>query len=210
MSLEERLQELKKDLLHPDGPRVSRMGNYPFAIFQYDPVEEFEMRQHISGLISELRRNGWSVRHISLMKLLLDRLKNDADPNAVTNIVATEKRMFERHRDRDIPEAIQRILEYLNEKVQIDLEGPDGLARNVIETIQAQCESEPAERTLILISRAGALYPFYRTSGLLKYLDGNTFSAFVILLYPGQRIGKSRLKFMGQTAPESDYRPTIY
>ena len=33
--------ELRRDLLHDDGPRISTMRNYRFAILQYLPRDEF-------------------------------------------------------------------------------------------------------------------------------------------------------------------------
>ena len=67
-----------------------------------------------------------------------------------------------------------------------------------------------AERTLALIGRAGALYPFFRSSALLKHLDGRTEHVPVVLLYPGERRSKTSLSFMGELEPDSDYRPRIY
>jgi hypothetical protein len=63
---------------------------------------------------------------------------------------------------------------------------------------------------LALIGRAGALYPFYRTSGLLKYLAGRTLGVPVVLLYPGERRGENGLSFMSILEPDRDYRPRIY
>ena len=74
----------------------------------------------------------------------------------------------------------------------------------------AAAHPDKAERTLALVGRAGALYPFFRTSSLLKHLDGQTGQVPVVLLYPGARQGESGLSFMGITKPDRDYRPRIY
>ena len=60
------------------------------------------------------------------------------------------------------------------------------------------------------IGRAGALYPFFRSSALLRDLDGKTKHVPVVLLYPGTRLGPTGLSFMGVLNPDSDYRPRIY
>jgi hypothetical protein len=60
------------------------------------------------------------------------------------------------------------------------------------------------------IGRAGALYPFLRTSALLRHLDGRTRNVPVVLLYPGERQGATGLRFMGILNPDNDYRPRIY
>ena len=66
------------------------------------------------------------------------------------------------------------------------------------------------DRTLALIGRAGALYPFFRSSALLRHLDGGTRNVPVVLLYPGERRGPTGLSFMGILDPDNDYRPRIY
>jgi hypothetical protein len=45
---------------------------------------------------------------------------------------------------------------------------------------------------------------------LLKHLSGKTLNVPVVLLYPGERRGKSGLSFMGMFDADSDYRPRIY
>ena len=57
---------------------------------------------------------------------------------------------------------------------------------------------------------AGAVYPFFRSSALLRHLDGRTRNVPVVLLYPGERRGPTALSFMGVLDPDSDYRPRIY
>ena len=66
------------------------------------------------------------------------------------------------------------------------------------------------DRTLALIGRAGALYPFFRSSALLRHLDGKTRNVPVVLLYPGERRGSTGLSYMGRLNPDNDYRPRIY
>ena len=68
------------------------------------------------------------------------------------------------------------------------------------------------DRSLILIGRAGALHPFYRSSALLKHIDGKTRNLPVVLLYPGERPDPtgSGLSFMGELPSDRDYRPRIY
>lgn len=40
-SLDRACDALKKDLIHPDGPQISTMRNYRFAIWLYSPQDEF-------------------------------------------------------------------------------------------------------------------------------------------------------------------------
>ncbi len=54
------------------------------------------------------------------------------------------------------------------------------------------------------------MYPLFRSSALLRHLDGHTKNIPVVLLYPGERRGDKGLSFMGVLDPDSDYRPRIY
>ena len=72
-ALERALAALRGDLLDQNGPRISTMRNYRFAILPYRPEDEFKLRRHMTNLTTELRREGWSVLSVSLQKLLLDR-----------------------------------------------------------------------------------------------------------------------------------------
>jgi hypothetical protein len=105
-----------------------------------------------------------------------------------------------------------RGLSYLASKLTPLIEGPDGIAADCSRQICAHVAAHPdrVNRALALVGRAGALYPFFRSSALLRHLDGRTENVPVVLLYPGQRRGPTALSFMGALEPDSDYRPRIY
>ncbi|HQZ69299.1 MAG TPA: DUF1788 domain-containing protein, partial [Planctomycetaceae bacterium] len=92
------------------------------------------------------------------------------------------------------------------------IEGPEGIAADCSRIICEYADQNPdkLDRTLAVIGRAGALYPFFRSSALLRHLDGRTRNVPVVLLYPGERRGEKGLSFMGVLEPDSDYRPRIY
>ncbi len=201
-SLDDAIHALKRDLLADGGPQISTMRNYRFAILPYRPKDEFALRQRIRRLTDELRAQGWNVLPISLQKLLLDRIRATG-ANAVEALIAREKRLFERD-----PE---RALAHVRDKIAPHIEGPDGIAADVARLIAAFADENPdADRTLVLIGRAGALYPFFRSSALLKHIDGKTRNIPVVLLYPGERKDTTALSFMGEVAADRDYRPRIY
>lgn len=199
------LKALEQDLIDESGPRISTMRNYRFAIAVYDPGEEWELRRGVSALSERLKQEGWIVHTISLQRLFLDRLQRELGDRDLQRVIAREKGLFERG-------APERALNFLNEKISHFIEGPDGLAADVAAEIDELVKKHPdeAERIIVFIGRAGALYPFMRTSALLKFLDGRTHQVPVILLYPGRKDGDSGLSFMGITASDRDYRPRIY
>ena len=195
--------ELRKDLLRDGGPQISTVRNYNFAILPYKPDDEFALRRRIDALCNDLRDLGWSPEFIALHKLLLRRLRN-LEPEYVETLVAREKRLFDR--------SPQRSLNHLKDAVMEQIEGPNGLAADVIAEIQAiqQRHAGEEDKLVIFLGRAGALYPFLRTSALLKHIQDHTSNLPVVLLYPGSVVGDTGLSFMEEMPADRDYRPRIY
>ncbi len=194
---------LKADLMAEGGPKISPMRNYQFAIAVYPPDKEFKMRRKLRQMQDDLQAAGWSVLFVSLFQLFLDRLKA-MEPSYLDKLIAREKILSASQSDRG--------LNYLKEKIAPEIEGQDGLARDVITKIDefVSCNKLTPEKTLILLGRTGGLYPFFRSSGLLRYIDGKTGNLPVILLYPGERQDVSSLSFMEEQPADRDYRPRIY
>lgn len=202
-ALHEGVRALKADLLAEGGPRISTMRNYRFAILQYEPEAEFKLRRLIRGLTDDLLAAGWEVLTISLQRLLIERIRA-AGGAAIDGLVAREKRLYAKDP--------QRALDDIREKIAPFIEGPEGVAADVVRLI-GKFDDEHPDRTnqsLVLIGRSGALYPFFRSSALLKHIDGKTRNIPVVLLYPGKRHDRTGLSFMGELPPDRDYRPRIY
>jgi len=201
--LDEAFTAMRRDLIHADGPRISTMRNYRYAIIPYDPIDEFRLREHVQDTVGALSSSGWVVLTVSLHTLLLRRIHGLGD-DVVERLIAAERAAA--------AVAPERGLNYLRHKLGQELDGPNGIAADVSREIARFVETHPdqAERTVVFIGRAGALYPFFRVSALLKHLDGRTRNLPVVLLYPGDRKGAAGLSFMGELAPDRDYRPRIY
>jgi hypothetical protein len=201
--LDQAFEALCKDLINQDGPSISTMRNYRYAIVPYDPEEEFKLREHVQTTIGKLSSAGWVVLTISLHKLLLRRIRALGD-DIVQRLISAERAAA--------AVAPERGINYLRGKLGRELDGIDGIAADVSREITQFAEANPdkAERTVVFVGRAGALYPFFRVSALLKHLDGRTRNVPVVLLYPGARKGDAGLSFMGELAPDRDYRPRIY
>lgn len=202
-SLQQAIHALRSDLIQDDGPRISTMRNYRFAIVQYEPKDEFPLRREIRKLNTDLVANGWMVLTINLQKLLLDRVRTGG-MDFVQRLIDREKRISRRSSERGLQD-LQTTLAPL-------IEGPEGIAADCSRIIcdYADQNSITIDRTVAIVGRAGALYPFFRSSALLRHLDGRTRNVPVVLLYPGERRGDKGLSFMGVLEPDSDYRPRIY
>jgi hypothetical protein len=194
---------LRQDLIHEDGPRISTMRSYRFAIVQYLPHEEYTARGEVQQLSAELTAYGWVVFTVNLQKLLLDRIRSQED-NWAERVIEMERRVAKSDPERG--------LGYLAPKLANLIEGPDGIAADCSRVICDYAERHPdkVDRMLAIIGRAGALYPWFRSSALLRHLDGNTCNVPVVVLYPGEWRGGNSLSFMGMLNPDNDYRPRIY
>lgn len=201
--LQEAFAALRRDLIHEDGPRISTMRNYRFAIVQYLPTDEFKLRGEVQRLSADLVANGWMVLSLNLQTLLLDRIRAQ-DGDWSNHVIEMEGRMAQVGSERG--------LNYLKTKLDPLIEGPDGIAVDCGRIICEYADQHPdnIDRTLAIIGRAGALYPFFRSSALLRHIDGRTRNVPVVLLYPGERRGPTGLSFMGMLNPDNDYRPRIY
>ncbi len=214
VDLDGAIAALKRDLLTEGGPRISTIRTYNFGILPYPPDQEFKLRAKIHTLASELVEGGWEVRSIALQKLLFDRLQAEG-PEFVETLIATEKRHHAKAVDLTGNPAEPEpdvALKYLTAHIGDLIEGPTGIAADISREIDTLREEHPDKenRTVVFIGRAGALYPFFRTSALLRHLDGHTRNLPVVLLYPGARTDVTALSFMGVLEPDRDYRPPIY
>ncbi len=205
IGLQNAFAALRQDLLAPEGPRISTMRNYRFAILPYPPEREFEVRRRARQLSEELKvKHGWEVLDVDLHACLFQRLLTQFEEMERQSLITSEQRLAAK--------GPLRPLDRLRGPLSRLLEGEQGLAGDVIRQIGdfAQRHPDRQDTTLIWIRRLGSLYPFVRTSSLLRHLDGKTFQIPVVLLYPGDHVSLTGLSFMKELEPDRDYRPRIY
>ncbi len=203
VGLEAAVVALQKDLLAPGGPSISTMRNHNFAILLYPPKDEYQLRQRVRRLVHHLDGEGWSVLSIALHEVVFDRMTAAIGADGLVRLVEREKRLFKKSPERALKDLQQEFSKYID--------GPEGLAKDIADRIATFRASHPdsEQRSLVLLGRAGALYPFFRSSALLKHLGDQTLNTPVVLLYPGER-RDGGLSFMQQLMPDRDYRPRIY
>ena len=204
MTLERRLNDLKMDLMNPAGPNISTNRNYPFALFQYLPHEEFQMREELADMIDELRMKGWNILNVDLFDTLIQFLEEQESGELIEAFIEEEQLQYAaNNQDYSYP------LHALNNSLDIFFKDQDAYPGAVLKKIQEKTQLGQNPKSVIFLSRIGALYPFYRTSALLRYLDTGI-RIPTIVLYPGERQEKYYLSFMGEMSADRDYRPRIY
>jgi len=167
-------------------------GEPPFVIYQYLPDQEWAVRRDAG----ELRRwlaaepRGIGCASVSLAALFWQALEDSG----------FLEELFAQERDAaGDPDVLRDVYAAVGEILREPPTFPD----RVISAV-ADCD----ERTAVLLYRAGALYPAYRTSTLLDDLRGRL-SRPVTLLYPGRLVGEYGLSFMDRTEPAYGYRALI-
>ncbi len=193
-SLAEEFKVLEDDLTsHP--MRISAYHDLPFAIFRYDPWEEFNCRNQIRLLAYSLEANHHKkVTFISLGKIMWQVIDETEGLDAIS------------------AEELQLGFSRTQQTVNSLLSYPEFMPlANVLE--ERFKELNPANDIVFLV-RAGALSPaIYRCSALLDELHGRVMVP-IILFYPGTVEGQTSLRFMN--LPDRDnvgpynYRVKIY
>ena len=160
----------------------------PYGILVYPPEREFELRRELALLRTRLHQAGKRVTTISLAECMTTAL-------AAEGLGAAE--LVEAELASSLPLAIETVFAVLSSYRPLDELVAERVPR----------DADP-ERDVVLLVRAGALYPLYRTYALLEQLKGRV-SVPTVLMYPGDRVGPKGLSFMGVADPEHNYRPWI-
>jgi len=186
-----RLVSRLEPVLREADPRanISSYHDMPYAIFQYAPEDEFDLRAELTLLKTRLEQIGKRVTVISLAQCLSEALKREG--LSIKRIETAEKLT-------GIEKMADTMLEILS-------------ARQPLDQLVAEQIPEGSDPCIdvVLLTRAGALFPFYRTSSLLEQLKGKIHVPSV-LFYPGDLEGPAGLRFMSVLDAEHNYRPKIF
>lgn len=190
MSFQDRLAALKPLLARRDtATAISAYHNLPYAIFHYDPADEFRLRADLRLLATQLDNAGKRVTFISLAECLSEVL---SAPDLSVDVLA----------EAEVNSGTEALVDTLNHVLTEESPLDELVAARVPK------DADP-ERDLLFLVRAGALFPFYRTSALLERMMGRV-KIPSILFFPGRFYSPAGLGFMGVLDPEHNYRARIY
>lgn len=187
-------QRLTKDLepvlLAKDPrPSISRYHDLPFGIFVYPPEDEFAVRKEIGLLTTRLQQTGKRVTTVSMAECLHEALQSERFCGAL---------LAETEESTGLEITVETVAAILSERQRLD----HLIVRRVPENAEAT-------RDIVLITRAGALFPLYRMAPLLEQLMGQL-RVPAVLFYPGVTDGPAGLRFMGVLDADHGYRPKIF
>jgi len=188
--LESRLKQSLEPVLELTDPRqrISAYHDMPYALFRYDPEDEFELRKLVTLLETRLSQKGKRITRISLAECL----------DAAMRSQRPLEEWFAAEREEGVETIVDTVHSVLSEYAPI----VDLVAARMPE------DSDPM-RYIVFILRTGALFPLYRTFSLLEQLKGRV-RVPTVLFYPGDLDGAAGLRFMGVLDAEHNYRPKIF
>ncbi|TCO82987.1 uncharacterized protein DUF1788 [Plasticicumulans lactativorans] len=189
--LEHRIRQSLEPVLELPDPRqrISAYHDMPYALFRYDPEDEFDLRKQVTLLETRLSQKGKRVRRISLAERL----------DAAMRLQHPLSEWFDVERQLGTDTLVETVHAVLSE-------GETTLVDLVASQLPA--EGDPL-RDVVFIVRTGALFPCYRTFSLLEQLKGRVHVP-TVLFYPGDLDGAAGLRFMGVLDAEHNYRPKIF
>lgn len=184
---------LKRDLepvLAASDPRpaISAYHDMPYALFRYDPQDEFPLRRELTMLCTRLEQRGKRVVRISLADCLVESME----------AVQPLNDWYDAERRHGTDVVVDTIHATLAEHAPL------------VDLVAQRMPDDPDPLTdVVLINRTGALFPAYRTFSLLEQLKGRVIVP-TVLFYPGTLDGAAGLRFMGVLDAEHNYRPKIF
>lgn len=188
--LEHRLKQTLEPLLELPDPRqrISAYHDMPYALFRYDPEDEFELRKQVTLLETRLSQKGKRVHRISLAECLDEAMRSQR----------SLEEWFNAERELGVEAIVETVHSVLSEYSPL----VDLVASRMPE------DADPL-RDIVFILRTGALFPVYRTFSLLEQIKGRVHVP-TVLFYPGNFDGAAGLRFMGVLDAEHNYRPKIF
>jgi hypothetical protein len=189
--LEQRLRQNLEPVLALQDPRA-KMSSYhdmPYAIFRYEPEEEFELRTQVTLLETRLSQMGKRVMRISLAECL----------DTAMRMQRPLEEWFAAEREHGVETTVETIHSVLSE-----------YSPTLVDLVATRLPEHPDPfRDVVFFLRAGSLFPVYRCHTLLEQLHGRLLVP-AVLFYPGTLDGAVGLQFMGVQQADPNYRPKIF
>lgn len=169
-----------------DGRELGYASFEPIFYLIFPPAEILEVKRQTPAWIASLKREGWEVHRFSIAEEINSLLSN----GPLYKLWLIE--------DRKAPLEWTRA----NRSIANALNGTNGLQQR-LETLLEKLEGK--KNTLVLVTDLEALHPYLRIGAIESNLQGK-FHVPTIFLYPGERAGKTGLKFLGFYNEDGNYR----
>lgn len=197
-SLTGRIEQLRQDILS-DPPRISVYREMPFAIFRYDPEQEWTLRAESQNLAIQLRNEGKNVVFFSMEKILWEILQRIEEENPGEGKLGG---LIDQEKFEGFVSMQEQMITYLSDEAFCPLSS----------YLEEKLNALDPKTDIALLVHVGALAPhFYQVSKLLDELQGKV-AVTTILFYPGSLEEPHGLRFMDMhdRPATGGYRVKIY
>lgn len=167
------------------GRELASASFEPVYYLVFHPREILEVKRAMPAWTARLQNDGWEVHRFSIAENILDILQHAplrkvwlaADRKAPQDWTRTNQALANALSNGSLQDRLKSLLESLKGN------------RNAI----------------VLVTDLEALHPYLRIGTIESQLAGS-FHVPTVFLYPGERTGKTRLKFLGFYPEDGNYR----
>ena len=185
-SLTANFNELLERVRH--GRDFMQASYEPIYYLVFHPREILEVKRNLPAWTAKLKNEGWEVHRFSIAQEIADILQSAK----LRKLWLTEDRKSPLDWDRT------------NDAFENALINKDG--GPLQERIEAMLEGVAEKKNaIVLVTDLEALHPYLRIGANEGMLYGK-FTVPTVFFYPGERTGKTRLKFLGFYPDDGNYR----
>lgn len=167
------------------GREVENAGFEPIYYLVFAPGQILEVKREMPGWTARLSNEGWEVHRFSIAEHVLEILR------------ASGLRKLWLDRDKKAPLAWQKTNESLANALA------QGALQQRLEAALTRIAQQ--KNAILLVTDLEALHPYLRIGAIEGQLSGK-FTVPTVIFYPGERTGKTRLKFLGFYPEDGNYR----
>ena len=182
-SLNNDFKELLERIRH--GRELGHASFEPIYYLVFSPSKILEVKRQMPAWTAKLKNEGWNVHVFSIAEHIAQILENaplrkiwlTADSKDPTNWDKTNQSLANALSNG----SLQKLLE---EKLS---------------------ELDNQDKSILLVTDLEALHPYMRIGAIEGNLQGK-FNSPTVFFYPGERTGKTKLKFLGFYPDDGNYR----
>jgi hypothetical protein len=192
-SVEDNFRELLERIRH--GREFGHASFEPVYYLVFHPREILDVKRRMRAWKSRLTKSGFKVHQFSVADEIEDIL------------LKAKMRLIWLRADRMAPLGWDRTNKSLsNALVPSSADTPEDTKDTLfarLKTFLQKASEDP--QSLVLVTDLEALHPYMRIGTIESSLYGE-FNVPTVFLYPGERTGKTRLKFLGFYTEDGNYR----
>ncbi len=182
-SLNDNFNEVLERIRH--GREFGHASFEPVYYLIFRPSEILEVKRQLAPWEARLKNAGWHVHHLSMAEAVTETLAN-ALPRRIWLMADRKEPLNWERTNKALANALTQ----------------GALQARFAESLE-RCQQD--DKAILLVTDLEALHPYTRIGALESNLVGQ-FQTPTIIFYPGERTGKTRLKFLGFYPEDGNYR----